>query len=237
MLSAEQLERVVVVLVGARNPQNIGAAARAMSNFGFTRLRVVNEYSVPFADARSAVNAGHVLNAAESFGSVAEAVADCALVVGTTAVGERRLELDVVPLDAVAGKIAAAAGGGVALLFGSEKTGLTNETIAHCNWLMTVPMHAAGTSMNLGQAVAVCLWELVRGASVVVETAPEVANAAEMERLTGLLREALAESGYNPANMDEDKLRRLVRRLDVSQRDAEMLMGMLRQILWKLRQS
>ena len=234
MLTSEQLERVVVVLVGARNPQNIGAVARAMSNFGFSRLRVVNEYSVPFEDARSAVNAGHVLASAESFAGVAEAVADCSLVVGTTAVGERRLEHEVVPLDAAAERVAAA-GGGVALLFGSEKTGLTNETMALCNWLVTVPMQAAGTSMNLGQAVAVCLWEMVRGGSPVVSATKDGANAADMERLTVLLREALGESGYNPANMDEDKMRRLVRRLDVSQRDAEMLMGMLRQILWKLR--
>lgn len=235
MLSAEQRERVTVVLVGARNPQNIGAVARAMSNFGFARLRVVNEYAVPFETARSAVNAGHVLEAAESFASVADAVSDCALVIGTTAVGERRLEHEVLPLDAVGEKIGAAAAGGVALLFGSEKTGLTNETMAYCHWLMTIPMHAEGTSMNLGQAVAVCLWEMVRGGAVVPAAEKASASAAEVERLTRLLREALGVSGYNPANMDEDKVRRLVRRMDVSVRDAEMLMGMLRQILWKLR--
>ncbi len=228
--------------MGARNPQNIGAVARAMSNFGFMQLRIVNEYAVPLEAARSAVNAGHVLAAAESFASVAEAVADCRLVVGTTAAGERRLEHELVALDAAGARVCAAAEhGGVALLFGSEKTGLTNETLAQCNWLMTVPMHAAGTSMNLGQAVAVCLWELVRGealdAAAVMGDSPGAALAAEVERLTTVLREALAVSGYHAANMDEDKMRRLVRRLALRSRDAEALTGMLRQVLWKLRRN
>ena len=92
MLTREQRERIVVVLVRARNPNNIGAVARAMHDFGFSTLRVVNEYVVPFETARSAVDAGAVLGAAVAYESVAAAVADCALVVGTTAVGERDLQ-------------------------------------------------------------------------------------------------------------------------------------------------
>ena len=92
LLVSEPLQgRIAVVLVRARNPLNIGAAARAMSNFGFTDLRVVNDYDVPFQEARSAVDAAPVLAAARRFASVAEAVADCSLVFGTTALGERRL--------------------------------------------------------------------------------------------------------------------------------------------------
>ncbi|MGH9810194.1 MAG: TrmH family RNA methyltransferase, partial [Terriglobia bacterium] len=86
------LDRLRVVLVSARNPLNIGAAARAMSNFGFSRLRVVNPYPVAFREARSAVGAAHVLTSAEEYKTVAEAVADCALVIGTTAVGQRQLQ-------------------------------------------------------------------------------------------------------------------------------------------------
>ena len=85
----EALDGVVVVLVRARNPNNIGAVARAMHDFGFRHLRVVNDYAVPFEAARSAVDASAVLAGAATFASVAEAVADCTLVVGTTAVGER----------------------------------------------------------------------------------------------------------------------------------------------------
>src|ERR1700742_4211022 len=91
-MSGRLIDRIVVVLVRARNPNNIGAVARAMHDFGFQHLRVVNEYAVPFETARSAVDASEVLARAAAFGSVAEAVADCSLVVGTTAVGERAVQ-------------------------------------------------------------------------------------------------------------------------------------------------
>ncbi len=81
-----------MVLIAPRNPLNIGAAARAMSNFGFLRLRVVNPYEVAYAEAKSAVNAAAVLDASEQYATVAEAIADCTLVVGTTAVGHRQLQ-------------------------------------------------------------------------------------------------------------------------------------------------
>ena len=80
-----------VVLVATRNPLNLGAAARAMSNFGFAHLRVVNPYEVAFREARSAVGASAILENAEEYTSVADAVADCTLVVGTTALGHREL--------------------------------------------------------------------------------------------------------------------------------------------------
>src|ERR1700722_8660398 len=92
LLTAAQLDRVRIVLVEARNPLNIGAAARAMSNFGFRHLRVVNPYDVAFQGARSAVGAGEVLASAEKYETVADAVADCSLVVGTTAIGHRDLQ-------------------------------------------------------------------------------------------------------------------------------------------------
>ena len=88
-----------IVLVTPRNPLNIGAVARAMSNFGFTQLRLVNPYDVAFKEARSAVNAHYVLENAEIFATVAEAVADCGLVTGTTSVGHRDLHLPLYRLE------------------------------------------------------------------------------------------------------------------------------------------
>src|ERR1700722_9568793 len=114
-----------VILVAPRNPLNIGAAARAMSNFGFGRLRVVNPYPPAFREARSAVGASHVLASAEEYGSVAEAVADCSLVVGTTAVGKRDLHHTLRPLEQGARSMRKQmAADQMALLFGSEKVGL-----------------------------------------------------------------------------------------------------------------
>jgi len=243
--SQQQLDRVCVVLVRARNPNNIGAVARAMHDFGFRHLRIVNDYAVPFATARSAVDASEVLAGAKEFDSVAEAVADCTLVVGTTAVGERALLHPLHALPEAAAEIGEdlARDGRVALLFGSEKTGLSNDELSHCHWLLTIPMQqhedVRHPSMNLGQAVAVCLYELVRQAGVHVATGvPATAEAGEVERLTALLTEVLEETGYtrrHPANCDEAQIRRLVLRMGVAASDTPVWMGILRQVLWKLR--
>src|SRR5580698_3087760 len=107
MLTPDELDRLCVVLVRARNPSNIGAVARAMHDFGFSRLRVVNEFAVPLEAAKSAVDASEVMAAAVSYSSVAEAVADCTLVVGTTAVGERNLQHELLPLAEAAPKLRA----------------------------------------------------------------------------------------------------------------------------------
>jgi TrmH family RNA methyltransferase len=230
-----------VVMVSTRNPLNIGAAARAMANFGFKRLCVVNPYDVAFREARSAVGAAPLLQRAQEFPTVADAVADCKLVVGTTSIGHRELQHPIRRLEygskLILRRVAEAP---VALLFGSEKFGLSNDDLSHCHWLMRVPTCDPELSMNLGQAVALCLYELARDPNA-VEAQPEKirsATAGETEQITLRLIEALRLSGYiNPitAVTSEEKTRRLVRRLDISARDAAVLLGMLRQILWKLR--
>ena len=229
-----------VVLISPRNPLNIGAAARAMSNFGFSELRLVNPYHVAFHEARSAVKAHAVLEQAREYSTVADAVADCALVVGTTAIGPRVLEHPLRRLEyggkLIARKLATAP---VALLFGSEKFGLSNEDMSHCHWLMRIPAREEHGSMNLGQAVAVCLYEIIRSPAA-AKTAPDskrLAAAAHLERITELLETILDRSGYVHARVEGStrmKIRRLVRRLQLNAHDAEVWLGMLRQILWKL---
>jgi len=231
-----------VVLVDARNPLNIGAAARAMSNFGFQHLRVVNPYDVAFEGARSAVGAAELLARAEKFETVAEAVADCSLVVGTTAVGHRDLQHSLQRLEAGAPLIRShlsSASGNCALLFGSEKFGLANRDMSHCHWLMHIPTRAEHFSMNLGQAVAICLYELIRDPEAMLE--PEKgspASSAEVERITETLLTALRASGYpklNASDSFEGAVRRLVHRLHLQSGDAEFLLGMLRQMVWKMK--
>jgi TrmH family RNA methyltransferase len=229
-----------VVMVSTRNPLNIGAAARAMANFGFSRLACVNPYDVAFREARSAVGAAPLLRAAGEFASVADAVAGCKLVIGTTSVGHRELQHPIRRLEYGARLIRRSlAQVPAALLFGSEKFGLSNDDLSHCHWLMRIPAIDPDLSMNLGQAVALCLYELVRDPRA-VQARPEKirpARAAETEQVTVMLMDALRRSGYiNPvtAASAEQKIRRLVRRLDISAHDAPVLLGMLRQILWKL---
>ncbi len=229
-----------VVMVATRNPVNLGAAARAMANFGFSRLRVVNPYEVAFREARSAVGAAPLLRAAEEYATLAEAVADSRLIVGTTSVGHRELQHSVRRLEYGARLIRKGlAQGRVALLFGSEKFGLSNEDLSHCQWLMRIPTVSQNLSMNLGQAVALCLYELVRDPKAAKAKPEKIkpALAAENEQITALLLDSLRRSGYvNPltAGSTEEKVRRLVRRLHIAGRDAPVLLGMLRQILWKL---
>ena len=233
--------RLRVVLVAPRNPLNIGAAARAMSNFGLARLRLVNPYQVAYQEARSAVHATHILDQAEEYDSLAEAVSDCTLVVGTTAAGRRELQHPVRRLEYGARLVRKAlASAPVALLFGSEKYGLSNDDLSHCHWLVRIPARQEHGSMNLGQAVAVCLYELIRDSRLAAKQ-PEKsrrADAAGMESFTTLLLEVLEECGYvhpRVAASTERKVRRRVRRLDLSARDAEIWLGILRQIQWRMR--
>jgi tRNA/rRNA methyltransferase len=229
-----------IVLVSPRNPLNIGAAARAISNFGFSELRLVNAYDVAFREARSAVKARGILETAREYTTVAEAVSDCALVVGTTSLGPRALEHPLRRLEyggkLIAKKLATAP---VALLFGSEKFGLSNEDVSHCHWLMRIPTREEHGSMNLGQAVAVCLYEIIRNPAA-AKSQPETRRAAaaqELERITEMLEQVLDRAGYMHPRVEGStrlKLRRLVRRLNLNAHDAEVWMGILRQIRWKL---
>jgi tRNA/rRNA methyltransferase len=249
-----EFDRLCVVLVSTRNPLNIGAAARAMSNLGFLRLRVVNPYEASFREARSAVGAAPLLKNAEEYSTVAEAIADCSLVIGTTAAGNRELHHPMRLLQDAAPLIRKRlrTGGRVAVLFGSEKRGLANDDLSHCHWLMHIPTREEHISMNLGQSVAVCLYELARGSgadrkadrkngkSKGVSPAGKArpATAAELERITTMLIDTLRASGYletRSVAAKEEKVRRMVRRLELSSADAEVWMGMLRQMLWMIK--
>lgn len=228
-----------VVLVATRNPLNMGAVARAMSNFGARHLRVVNPYEKAFREARSAVGATAVLREAEECASVKEAVADCALVVGTTAIGNREIKHPLRSLDK-AGPILrkAMTKGKVAILFGSEKWGLSNESLSYCHWLVHIPTREEHQSMNLGQAAAVCLYELARGKRSYEEGVKRPAASMEVvERVTEALLDCLVKSGYvgeRTGELAEEKLRRMLRRFEWDAADAEVFLGMVRKIEKKL---
>lgn len=252
MLTAEGRARLRVVLVGARNPQNIGAAARAMQDFGFGDLRVVNEFVPPFEaarlEAKSAVGAQTVMAAAQLHTDLLDAIQDCHVVVGTTAIGGREPRLAVQTLQAVAPEIIATLNCGtaeclhtearVALLFGSEKTGLTNAQLSYCGRLVTIPMFAPQgrhLSMNLGQSVAVCLYELGREGFEGVRQLPDLHGTlpteGDRERLVHLLLESMQHSGYArrfPSNARIEVIRGLARQLGQTRDEAFTWMGFLR---------
>ncbi|MBV8514355.1 MAG: RNA methyltransferase [Acidobacteria bacterium] len=253
MCTPSAFDRVRVVLVATRNPLNIGAVARAMSNFGFFRLYLVNPFEPSFREARSAVGAAELLATAQVFATVREAVADCSLVVGTTAVGRREMRHPLKFLEEGAHAIhkrlrsanpknatKAEKKSEVAILFGSEKFGLSNEDLSHCNWLLRIPTRDEHRSMNLGQAVAICLYELARESKRTgAADKANSATAGDIDRVADLLLDALQLAGSldsRSAVTTGQKLRRLMRRHNLTAEDAKFWLGMFGQIAYKLRQ-
>jgi tRNA/rRNA methyltransferase len=246
-------EGIEIVLVSPRNPLNIGAAARAMANFGFEHLTVVAPYDPHWHEARSAVGAETLLQNAKGTESLAEAVAGCTLVLGTGTLNYRKPEQRVVPLPALEQLIQPElrSGGRVALVFGPEKHGLTREDLSWCNVLLEIPTDPHQPSMNLGQAVAVCLYELSSRAFA-APVGPPVATAVQapeataqcahalsghLDLLAGVIEETMAASDYSPRTMqaaNRHDLRLLLRRLAPSERDARRILGLFRRILWRL---
>lgn len=234
-----------VVLVRPRNPLNIGAAARAMANFGFDDLVVVAPFDPVWREARSAVGAGHILKSARMADHLSEAVGDCNFVVGTTTGSRRNLDRDPVPLTELTSapqKLPSRAR--AAVLFGSEKTGLLNDHLSYCHLLVRVPTTAGCPSMNLGQSVAVWCYELARAAGFprtaasgrVHSSLP--ANIQSLDHLLDRAARLLDYSGYfkpkgKPAQVL--KLRRLLLDLGLSNHDVRVLGGVLAQLEWKIK--
>ena len=234
-----------IVLVRPRNPLNIGAAARALANFGFQELVVVAPHEPVWREARSAVGAGAVLKSARSVSTLLEAIGDRTLVVGTTTGSRRNLDQDPVPLTELfvrqPASIPHARG---ALLFGSEKTGLSNAHLSYCHLLVRIPTTAGCPSMNLGQAVAVCCYELARAAGFPHADRKDRARAAlpaDLQSIEHMLVRAssvLDQAGYfTPKGRSAQllKLRRLILGLGLSSHDVRVLGGILAQIEWRMK--
>jgi tRNA/rRNA methyltransferase len=244
LLSEAQRESFEVVLVSPRNPLNMGAAARAMANFGFRRLLVVAPFAPVWREARSAVGAPELLLNAQEFATLAEAVAGCTLVAGTGSLTYRKPEQPVVQLPLLGPRVnqELARGGRIALVFGPEKHGLTREDLAFCHILVEIPTDPIQPSMNLGQAVAVCLYELAVRASASEtgsgELAPSRAASGHLDLLAGVVEETMLAAGYSPLGMQQANrhdLRLLLRRLALSAHDTRRILGLFRRILWRLK--
>lgn len=246
-------ERLEVVLVSPRNPLNIGAAARAMANFGFARLSVVAPYDAHWREAQSAVGADDLLGAAQQVQTLQEAVAGCTLVLGTGSLERRNPEQTVLSLPRLAVPVARelSSGGRAALVFGQEKRGLTRQDLALCHALVAIPTSPRQPSMNLGQAVAVCLYELSTrlfeqtadadwqsgaAAAQLPERRTAGASAARLEMLEAVIEETMTEARYSPrashASNNHD-LKLLLRRLALDEQDARRILRLFRRILWR----
>lgn len=241
-----------MVLVSPRNPLNIGAVARAMANFSVSRLTVVAPYEPHWREARSAVGAPDLLQNATETASLAEAVAGCAFVAGTGTRTHRKPEQRIVLLPEAAPLFAQQlTRGRTALVFGPEKHGLTRYDLSYCHALIEVPTDPRQPSMNLGQAVAVCLYELARHAGTrfprnsteraghADSRAEAAATSGALDRLAGLIEETMTAAGYSPRAMqpaNRHDLRLLLRRLSPSPLDTRRMLGLFRRFLHRLQQ-
>jgi tRNA/rRNA methyltransferase len=221
---------------------NIGAAARVMRNMGLGELVLV----APHADLadrsarRLSTHGEAILDAARTVVELGEAVADCTLVVGTSARigGPYRRQPVALPDEVLPLFVGTLAGGPAALVFGPEPSGLTNAEVTRCHYLVHIPADPAYPALNLAQAVAVCLYELrrawLRQASPPRPPEP-AAPFADQERMFGRLREALEAVHFlYGANADTlwHALRHLIGRARPTAMEVDVLLGLARQIRW-----
>lgn len=229
------LARTRIVLVETSHPGNIGAAARAMKTMGLKDLVLVNPKRFPSAEATArASGADNLLVAARVVTSLPDAVADCGLVLGTTA-RPRYLDLTVTPpREAAAFAASETADTPVAIVFGREQTGLTNEELLCCQRAIRIPTDAAFSSLNLAQAVQICAYEwrlaALAGAVPAGEGAETLATAAELAGLVEHAKRAMIRVDFfkpeRPKRLP-DRLARLVGGAHLRHTEVQILRGFL----------
>ncbi len=233
------LENIRIVLTQPLYGGNIGSVCRAMKNMGLSRLVIVEDE--PRWDAREArtmaYRAVDVLDAATVVPTLAEAVAECGLVAGTTArVGLYR-DHSRTAREWAPHLLRSAEHTPVALVFGREDKGLTNEELALCTQIIQIPSSAAYTSLNLAQAVMVCCYELFVAAGVFAgseEKYPE-ASSEQRERMFAIWEQTLLDIGFMEAEKAQHMmlgLRRILSRGQLTDADVRILMGIARQAQW-----
>ncbi|PNS07672.1 RNA methyltransferase [Solilutibacter silvestris] len=237
-------DRIRIVLVGTQHPGNLGSAARAMRTMGLTRMVLVApEKALDHDTVAMAAGAEGLVLDAPVHATLADAVADCALVLGCTA-RSRRIALEELPPRVAASRALAGAraGGEVALVFGRERTGLTNEELQLCHAAVHIPSDPEFSSLNLAAAVQVLSYAvreaLLEDDQVAVDVQDEAggdprdlpAAHAELEGFFAQLDETLEAIDFHKGRAPESamrKLRRIFLRVDLSTRDVRLLRGVL----------
>ena len=234
-----------IVLVDTTHPGNIGAAARAMKNMALDDLALVRPTSFPHAEATArASGADDVLVHSRVHGALAEAIADCGLIVGATARARQQFWTVLEPRAAATRILQASASAPAAVLFGPERVGLTNEELEKCHWLVRIPANPEYDSLNLAMAVQLVCYELylARGSSLpgVAREVP-LATAAEMERLYEHLEQAMTQVDFHDRTESGvhlmGRLRRLLNRAEPDQNEVNILRGFLTAVQGKRRKA
>jgi tRNA/rRNA methyltransferase len=233
-----------VVLVRTKVAANIGAAARVLRNMGLTDLVLVSpeaDPADPRAEMLATAHAADLLHAARAVPTFEDAIADCLLVAATSANvgGLFRRQSVGTPEDVAPHLLRVLPSGPAAMVFGPEPSGLINEEVARCHFLIHIPTDPAYPALNLAQAVAICTYALrtafLRHAGGVAPPEPPV-SFAEQERMFGHLRAALTELHFlygDKADALMHALRHLIGRAGPTAMEVKMLHGLARQIEWQ----
>jgi len=231
-------ENVVIVLVEPQGPRNIGSVCRAMLNFGMVDLRLVNPQTDHLLhEARQmAVKATTVLEEAKLFTSLGDALADCALSVGTTRRFGRYREDMLHPDEAAKLLLPVTVDGRVALVFGREDKGLHTAELDLCQRFVTIPTSDLLPSMNLAQSVALCLYEISKTKgelSGAQHGRKQLASNDTMERMYQHMRDSLVKVGFlDPQNPDHilRSFRRILGRAELNEREVKIMRGLFSQL-------
>ena len=231
------LDHLSVVLVETQSAGNIGSAARAMKNLGLSRLVLVNPQTALTDEARHlACGADDILANAQRAETLPEALASCHLAVGTSSRSVEWIPTVLLPSELAQRLTEFSTDQRVALVFGPERTGLTNEHLQHCQWLMTIPTNPEFDSMNLAHAVAVVAYEIHKQfATRPVGRDLQRADLEQVEDFASGLQRCLDEIGFlNQQNPQQVMftLRQMLSRACLEERDVSILRGILRQWSW-----
>jgi len=232
-----ELSTVAIVLVEPQNPGNVGMVCRAMKNMGLSDLRLVNPCQTDHPEAlKFAVAARDLLESAALFPSLRDAISDCPFSIATTR-RHGKYRQEIFTPEEIAVKIRSVeGGGGTALVFGREDSGLTTDEVALCRWHATIPTAGDFGSLNLAQAVLIFAYELLRGAGGTIhrqERSPS--PTGDLETLYDHMERALLHIGFlNPQNPGHimRTLRRIFARAELDSREVAVMRGMMAQIDW-----
>ncbi len=235
---ANLLERMRIVLCRPSHPGNIGSAARAMKTMGLADLRLVAPQRYPAPEAEwLATGAGDVLDAARVHATLGEAIGECVAAYALSARPREWSPKSLALREAAPAALARAADGPVALVFGNETAGLSNDEMFACQALVHIPADPAYTSLNLAQAVQVACYELrmALGAEVPSMRTEKPATAADLEGLYAHLEQAATDSGFMaPGSKLRERWRRLFSRVPALEREeVNILRGLLKALMKK----
>jgi tRNA/rRNA methyltransferase len=232
-----------IVLAGTLNSGNIGSAARAMANMGLNRLSLVNpRCAIDHQSYAMATHGDEILRSARIFPTLRESLAGMVYVYGTTA-RSRRWRDAIEPRELGGRAVHHARGGRVAIVFGPEDMGLSNEELELCNDVVTIPTAEGASSLNIAHAVLLVGYELFSASREQKPAGAEVDEPAPVEMTEAMydhMRESLLEIGFlNPQNPDYTlgMIRRVLTRTGLSVPEVRMLRGLFRQLVWYIRKT